>query len=209
MQALTVRAVNTINRVTLALALSVAAAARADDSFTKGLSPSDFAAAGLGKLTPDELAKLDSLVRGQQTGAVKRATEETTKAVAAAVRQEVQAEDRKAAQSQPAAPGLVDRMKVLLKPGTQIEYTTLDATLLPPFNGWQRGTVFTLSNGQRWVASDNDEYWAPRTDKPLHVRIVPGMLGSFFMEIENGGRPRVKFLGSSPVPQAAQPAPAH
>lgn len=207
MQALTVTRTNMIRRLTLFLALCSATAARADDSFTKSLSPADFDAAGLAKLTPDELARLDALVRGQQSGAVRKATEETAKAVTASVTQQVQAEDRKAAATQAAPQGFAERMKVLLRPGTEIEYTTLDAVLLPPFNGWQRGTVFTLSNGQRWAASDNDQYWAPRTDKPIHVRIVPGALGSFFMEIENGGRPKVRYLGTSPVPKAAPQAP--
>jgi hypothetical protein len=192
-----------LSRLCLLLVLLGVEAARADDSFTKSLTPTDFEAAGLGKLTPDELAKLDALVRGQQTGAVAKAKEETTKAVAATVRQQVQAEDRKASQPKASSPGFIDRMKVILKPGTEIEYTTLDSTLVGPFRGWHRGTVFTLANGQTWVVTDTDDYWAP-TDKPVHVRIVPGTLGSFFMEIEGGGRPRVKFMGTS----AAAKAPA-
>jgi hypothetical protein len=196
-----------IQRLTLALALTVAFAcsARADEPFWKKLTPEEFAAAGLQKLTPEELANLDAVVHGQQVGAVSKAKEETAKAVTESVRQQVQAEDKKEAQKQ-ASPGFIDRMKVMLKPGTEIEYTTLDAELLPPFNGWQKGTVFNLSNGQRWVATDNDSYWAPLTHKPVHVHILPGSLGSFFMEIEGGGRPRVKFLGSSAPVQVADPA---
>jgi hypothetical protein len=206
MQALTVHLPNMIRPIALLLALSCVALARADDSFSKSLSPADFEAAGLAKLTPEELARLDTLVRGQQTGAVTKAKEETAKAVTASVREQVQAEDRKAAMKQEPSVSFAERVKVLLKPGTEVEYTTLDAMLLPPFNGWEKGTVFTLNNGQRWFACDSDQYWAPRTDKPVHVRIVPGSLGSFFMEIENGGRPKVRFLGSSPVPQAAPQA---
>jgi hypothetical protein len=185
-----------LSRLSLILVLLGSGAVRADDTFTQSLSAVDFKATGLGKLTPDELAKLDALVRGQQTGAIAKAKEETTKVVAASVREQVQAEDHQASSAKPAAPGFMERMKVVLKPGTEIEYSTLDATLVPPFRGWHRGTVFTLTNGQLWVVTDTDDYWAP-TDKPVHVRIVPGSLGSFFMEIENGGRPRVKFLGNT------------
>jgi hypothetical protein len=190
-----------ISRPLLFLALACVATARADDSFSKELSAADFQAAGLGKLTPAELTRLDQLVRGQQTGAVAQATAETVQKVSATVREQVQAEDKKAAEKQG---GIMERMKVMPKPGTEIEYTTLDSTLLPPFNGWEKGTVFILSNGQRWTASDNDSYWAPRTTRPLHVRIVPGALGSFFMEIEDGGRPRVRFLGTSGAPEPDQ-----
>ena len=191
-----------IHRLALALALALGASARADDSFTKGLSPADFEAAGLGKLTPAELARLDELVRGQQTGAVRKATEETAKAVSASVREQVQAEDRKAAQKP--SPGVIDRMKVILKPGTEIEYTTLDSMLVLPFDGWRKGTLITLTNGQRWVVTDSDHYWVIGEEtKPRHVKIIPGALGSFFMDIEGCGRPRVKFLGAPPASQAA------
>jgi hypothetical protein len=198
-----------LTRLTLICAILGGAALRADDSFTKGLAPADFKDAGLGKLTPEELAKLDGLVRAQQSGAVTKAKEETTTAVASAVREEttkavtaevrqqVQAEDRKAAQRQASPTGFIDRMRVVLKPGTEIEYTTLDAALATPYNGWHKGTVFTLTNGQMWTVVDNDSDWSTATGKTIHVRIVPGSLGSFFMEIENGGRPRVKFLGNT------------
>jgi hypothetical protein len=193
-----------LSRLTLICAILAGTVVRADDSFTKSLTPADFQAAGLAKLSPEELARLDELVRARQSGAVSKAKQETTKAVAAEVRQQVQAEDRKAAQKQAAAGGFVDRMKVLLKPGTEIEYTTLDATLAYPFYGWRKGTVFTLTNGQRWVVTDDDRYWAPAPGKTVHVRIIPGSLGSFFMDIEDGGRPRVKFLGNTAPPQAPQ-----
>jgi len=216
-------------RFTLICAFLGGGVARAQDSFTKSLTPAEFEAAGLGKLTPEELARLDALVHAQQTGAVSKAKEETTKVVAAAVREEtaktvaaqvreettktvteevraqVQAEDQKAAQKQAKSASFIDRFKVVLKPGTEIEYTTLDATLAAPFHGWEEGTIFTLTNGQRWKVIDDDRYWAPATGKPVHVRIVPGILNGFFMEIENGGRPRVQFLGNVAAPPAPQP----
>ncbi len=191
-----------LHRLTLVLALALGASARAEDSFSRGLSRADFEAAGLSKLTPEELARLDALVRGQQTGAVKRATEDTARAVSASVREQVQAEDRKAAQKP--GPGVIERMKVLLKPGTEIEYTTLDSMVTLPFGGWKNGTLIMLTNGQRWVVTDSHSDWVPGEEmKPRHVRIVPGSMGSFFMEIEGNGRPRVKFAGSSPPPPAA------
>lgn len=217
-----------LSRLTLILAILGGNLLRADDSFTKSLTPAEFEAAGLGKLTPDQLAALDALVRARQSGAVAVAKAETTKVVAATVREEtakevaaqvreetakevaaqvreettkavtaqVQAEDRKAAQKQAATAGFISRLKVVLTPGTEIEYTALDAVLAAPFHGWRNGTVFTLTNSQRWVVTDDDQYWAPDTGKPVHVRIVPGVMGSFFMEIEKGGRPRVRFLGN-------------
>lgn len=190
-----------IHRLTLALALVLGVSARAQESFTKGLSPEDFQAAGLSKLSPDELARLDALVRGQQAGAVSQATEETKKTVEATVREKVHAEDRAAAQKQASA-GFIDRVKVILKPGTEIDYTTLDAMLVPGYSGWRKGTVFTLTNGQMWTATDSGGDYTTPTGKPVPVRIEPGSMGSFFLYIEGGGRVRVKFLGNLSVPQA-------
>jgi hypothetical protein len=190
-----------IPRLTLILALACATALRADDSFTKALSPADFQAAGLGKLTPEELAALDQLVRGQQTGAVAKATAETAQKVSASVRAQVQAEDSKRQ-----SPGLMEKMKVMLKPGTEIEYTTLDSTLVDvlELRYGKDGAVFTLANGQRWMTSDDDDWPDPRK-RTIRVRVVPGSMGSFFLDIEHGGRPRVKFVGNAAP--AAQPAP--
>jgi hypothetical protein len=189
-------------RLTLFLALACAAALRADDSFTKTLSPADFQAAGLGKLTPDELARLDLLVRGQQTGAVAKATAETTQKVALSVREQVQAEERKKQAS-----GILEKMKVMLKPGTEIEYSTLDSTLVEihEIDFGRGGAVFTLANGQRWRTDDNDD-WPSVKGKPVRVRIIPGSMGSFFMDIERGGRPRVRFAGNTAPVQASPPA---
>jgi hypothetical protein len=256
-------------RLTLACALLGGGLLRAaePEPFTKSLTPEEFAAAGLDKLTPEQRAKLDALVRARQTGAVAKAKEETAQAVtstvreqttqevtkavteqvraqttaevtkavteqvraqttaevtqtvteqvqaetakevAAEVRQQTQAEDKKASEQKAASAGVLDRMRVVLKPGTEIDYTTLDATVAGPFHGWQKDTVITLTNGQRWVVTDDDHYWVPDSGKPIHVRIVPGILGSFFMEIERGGRPRVRFLGHVKAPAPA-PAPS-
>jgi hypothetical protein len=182
-------------RLILVLSLLCVAAARADEPFTKALSPEDFAAAGLGKLSPEELARLDALVAGKQSGAVAKATEDTTKKVAATVRVQVQAEDFAAEQKKASSTSFLDKVKVVLKPGTEVEYTSLDAELVPGFSGYQKGTMLELTNGQRWIVSENDSDYETPTGKPVHVRIVPGSMGSFFMEIEGSGKPRVKYSG--------------
>jgi hypothetical protein len=217
-----------LRRLSLILALACSVPAYGQDSFTKSLSPADFQAAGLGKLTPAELAALDALVQGRQTGAVAKAKEETkvetTKVVTEQVRQQVtqqitqqvtqqvtqkvtqqvKAEDQQAEIRKPVTAKIIDELKVVLKPGTQIEYTTLDAEIVPPFDGWSKGTVITLTNGQRWVVTDENQYWTPKSKKPVHARIEPGALGSFFMEIDGAARPRVRFLDNI---AAAAPAP--
>lgn len=58
------------------------------------------------------------------------------------------------------------------------------------FKGWRRGTVFNLANGQRWQADSSEDYVTPPAPAPK-VKIYPGMLGTFWMEIE-GVKPRVR-----------------
>jgi len=190
-----------IPRLTLLLALACGASLKADDSFTGALSPEDFQAAGLGKLTPGELARLNQLVRGQQTGAVAKATAETAQQVSSSVRAQVQAEEQKKQSA-----GFMERMKVMLKPGTEIEYTTIDSTLVAvhELNFGKNGTVFILANGQRWMTTEDDDWPNPKSGT-IHVRVVPGSMGSFFLDIEHGGRPRVKFAGNAAPAPAAQP----
>ncbi len=205
----------------LILTLFTTALARADDSFTQSLTPDDFQATGLAKLTPEERARLDALVRALQAGTLTRAKVEAAREVReqakaevkaevveqvkAEVREQVKAEYKaevaKDSQKKASSGGFLSSFKVLLKPGTVIEYTTLDEAIVPPFNGWRKGSIFLLTNGQRWIVSDNDAYWAPTSNQPVRVHIVPGSMGSFFMEIDHGGRPRVKFLDN--VKQAA------
>jgi hypothetical protein len=193
-------------RLACVLALAFVTPAMAEQPFTKTLTPQDFAAAGLGKLTPEELANLDTLVHASQSGAVAVAKDQTAKEVAQTVRVQVQAEDKKA-QEKKASVGFFDRFKVTLKPGTEIEYTTLDAAILPPFDGYDKGSVLTLDNGQRWMVTDDSSDYRSPAKKPVPVHIYPGSMGSFFMEIQGSGRPRVKFVSSVlTMPAATAPA---
>ncbi|HVU26060.1 MAG TPA: hypothetical protein VHE13_18150 [Opitutus sp.] len=185
----------TLLRAGWVVLLTVAAAAVAED-FTRSLTPEEFAAAGLNKLTPEELARLDALVRAQRSGEVAKAREETAKQVRteteAKVRAEVAAEEEKKPHR-----GFLGRMKVMLTPGTQVEYERVETELVGSFRGYDPGKVLTLSNGQQWQVTDGT-YWAPKKDanKPRKVIIEPGTLGSFFLNIEDGGRPKVKFYGT-------------
>src|SRR5580692_10325846 len=110
-----------VHRLILACALLGGSVLRADDaaSFSKTLAPDEFAAAGLDKLTPEQLAKLDALVRARQSGAVAQTTQEVTKTVteqvraetakkvAAEVRLQVEAEEKKAAGQKAASASLI------------------------------------------------------------------------------------------------------
>lgn len=166
------------------------AAGAAETPFSRAVPAADFAAAGLAKLTPEELARLDALVRAHQSGALERARKEAAAAEARAAAAETKA--ARSATEPRAEPGLLARARVLVAPGTQVEIATVESRIAGEFRGWEARTVLVLENGQRWQVSGGEPYVTPPVAGPA-VKIAPGTLGSFWMTIE-GVRPRVKVV---------------
>lgn len=203
--------------------LVVAAVALRAEEFTKGLTPEEFASAGLGKLAPAELARLNELVRAQQSGELARARAEAEARAQAVAEAQVQAAEARArsetaakvkaeteakvraeiAAQKAAEPkkgertSMLGKMRVLLTPGADIEFAKVETQIAGPFRGYEAGEVLTLTNGQRWRVVEGS-YWAPARDanKPRRVVIESGVLGSFFLSIEDGGRPKVKLVSN-------------
>ena len=71
--------------------LALAALARADGDFLKSLPPDAFTAAGLQKLTPEELARLEALVQSYKSGELATARQQA-EAQAAAARDQAEAQ---------------------------------------------------------------------------------------------------------------------
>ncbi len=179
----------------------------AEEPFSKAIPAQDFSAAGLAKLAPEELARLDRLVRDFKSGALEAARREAAVAVAAREKAEAkaaraeaevrtaQAEAQVRAQDLPAKKseaGLLAQARVLLTPGTQIDYATLESRIVGEFRGWQGRTIFTLENGQRWQSAGETTYVTPPVMNPA-VRVGPGVLGAFWMNVE-GVKQRVKVV---------------
>jgi hypothetical protein len=167
---------------------------RADEgTFTQQLSPGDFAASGLNKLSPDELARLDKLVQGfrsaaaaAQAAAEAKARKAEADAVAARAAQEA-AERR--------AQGFLGKTRALLLPGGEIEYQPLESRVLGTVRGWKPGTVFRLENGQRWQVEKNvDSYDGDEAVNPK-ARIVPARVSGFRIEIDGFPSVRVRLVG--------------
>lgn len=200
--------VTTMKRMILAGLIGVSglfATARAQEKFSQAVRPEEFVAAGLSKLSPEERARLDALVEAYKSGALAAARAEVATAAAARATAEQKAAKAEAevvatkaaaaAKSKPAGEGFLAKAKVLLTPGTEVEYETVQTKLLGEFRGWQTGTVFNLENGQRWRV-ESGSYTTPPETGPLKVRIVPGLMGSFFLEIEGvRQKPKIKFVG--------------
>lgn len=162
----------------LLVAAATLAAGAAEARFSRGLAPEDFRAAGLGKLTADELARLDALVGAHRTG----------RAVAA---EPLAHESRpRATRGETASTG--SDARVVVAPGTKVEFAAVESRLTGNFTGWEPRGVFALENGQRWREANGTTYVSPPLSAPK-VRITPGAFGAFWLEIE-GVRVRVKVV---------------
>jgi len=149
----------------------------APESFSARLTSEQYAAAGLGRLTPEELSVLNQLIASDAEGEKQIAVEEA-KAVATA-------EATAAAEQSQEKRGWVR-----LLPGMRIEHAEIESAIEGTFRGWRGGTIFSLQNGQVWKQVDGETYVTRSSQSPA-VRIKSGALGSFFMTVE-GVNPRVK-----------------
>jgi hypothetical protein len=179
---------------------------RAQDTFSTAVRPEEFAAAGLAKLSPAERARLDALVEAYKTGALAAVRREAETAAVARVAAEARAakaeravEEAKAEakQMKKAEAGFLAKAKVMLTPGTEVEYLAVESRIKGAFTGWEGRAIFTLENGQRWQLANADSYYTPTMDGPK-VMITPAALGGFWMSIpEIRKKVRVKPLGGN------------
>lgn len=144
----TIGHVTRMKRLILAGLIGVAALmakAQAQEKFSQAVRPEEFAAAGLAKLSPDERARLDALVESYKTGALAAARREAEAAAAARVAAEARAtkaeraaEEAKAEakQTKKAEAGFLAKAKVMLTPGTEVEYLAVESRIEGSFTGW-------------------------------------------------------------------------
>ena len=164
-----------------------------EPGFSRQLAPADFAAAGLPKLTPAELAKLDQLVRDQ--GSAAAAAQAAAEAKATQAESEAAAARAAQADAEKRAQGFLAKTRALLLPGGVAEYQAIDSRIVGTLRGWKPGTVFRLENGQRWrVEISADEYDGDTVTNPK-ARIVPAPISGFKIEIEGFPAVRVRLLG--------------
>lgn len=123
------------------------------------MSAAEFKAAGLDKLSTDELAALNAWLQGKvreaTTSAVEQAREEG--------RQEVIVKNR----------GFFDF-------GSS---EPIEATLAGEFSGFAKGRQYTLDNGQVWEQTDGASVAGVRKQTP-RVKITPGLMGVWYLQIE-------------------------
>lgn len=143
----------------LLFVLTGAAAAQQSPSLQERMTPAEFRAAGLDKLTAGELAALDAWLQrrvGEEAAvAVEQAREEG--------RREVVEENRGFFHFNSEEP--------------------IESTIAGEFRGFGKGRRYTLANGQVWEQIDGATLaGVRRSDVP--VRIRPGFMGAWWLQVE-------------------------
>ncbi|MBN8922143.1 MAG: hypothetical protein BGP10_17305 [Rhodanobacter sp. 68-29] len=147
----------------LLAAVAAAAQAQSAPSLQQSMGSAAFRQAGLDKLSPQELHALEQWLSAHPDAMVPPPSQASSAAVAA--NRSSSHPDARAAKAEPAR-------------------TVIASRVAGRFGGWQRGTVLTLENGQRWQVVD-DSSLSP--GKPLDapaVTIKPGMVGGWLLKVE-------------------------
>ena len=163
----------------------------AQEKFSQAVRPEDFSAAGLTKLSSEERMRLDALVEAYKSEALATVRREAEAAAAALIAAEARATQAERAveqakaetkQAKQAEAGFLAKAKVMLTPGTEVEYLAVESRIRGKFTGWEGRQIFTLENGQRWQLANPESYYSPEMDGPKVV-ITPAALGGFWMSL--------------------------
>ena len=145
------------------LALPALAGAQSAPPLEQAMSAEEFKAAGLDKLSAEELARLNAWLD-------RRVEQQASAAVAAAVEQ-AREEGRKE---------VVEKNRGFFHFGSD---EPIEASIVGEFTGFASGRRYTLDNGQVWEQTDAASLAGVRRNNPK-VRIKPGALGAWWMRID-------------------------
>ena len=130
---------------------------QAFSSLEEQMKGQEFKAAGLDKLTPDELAALNQWIRQHSLATLDQARTVTQ------------------------AKG--DQRGFEVKKIKDMPRTEINSRLVGTFKGWDGQTTFTLENGMIWQQADKDKFYVKPVQNPL-VTIKPGAFRTWRLSIE-------------------------
>ncbi|MEJ2535309.1 MAG: hypothetical protein P8008_07595 [Gammaproteobacteria bacterium] len=137
--------------------LLLAASAQAQQGFStveERMTGKEFTAAGLDKLTPEELAALNEWLRAHSVATLENATQPVG--------------DQRGFE--------VEAMK-------EFDESDIVARVQGPFTGWSGQTVFKLDNGMIWEQVEAGTFYIPQVDDPVVV-IEQGMFNAWRLRVE-------------------------
>lgn len=149
--------------VLLAMAGPALAQRVVEGDLQQQMSPAEFKAAGLDKLSPAELAALNGWLQGKVA------------AVTADVREQVREEAREEG-----------RQEVIVKNRGFFDFGSKEpivSTLQGEFRGFGKGRRYVLANNQEWEQTDDATLSGVRRTDP-EVSIAPGVMGAWYLQVK-------------------------
>lgn len=143
----------------LALAFPALAQRTVEGDLQAQMTPAEFKAAGLDKLSKDELATLNDWLQGK------------VKAASATVLEQAREEGRQ---------------EVIVKNRGFFDFGSkepIESTLVGEFNGFGKGKRYVLANGQEWEQTEPASLSGAHKTNPA-LRIRPGIGGVWYLQIE-------------------------
>jgi hypothetical protein len=154
----------TRNLILSALLLTAASSAFAQQAFSsleERMNGKEFTAAGLDKLSSEELAALNAWLRAHSVATLENARVPVAPVGAS--------EDLRGLENQARA---------------AMDDSDIVARIRGPFKGWSgRDTVFELDNGMVWRQNESSTFHMPETDSP-RVIIESGILDSWRLRVD-------------------------
>lgn len=141
------------------------------------MTPEEFRAAGLHKLSPEELAALHDWVQRQQAGA---ASASATPAPGAAALSAAEIERIREQAREEGRREVKQESRGFLDFGSD---EPIRSTLVGEFRGFAKGKQYTLANGQVWEQVEAAQLGGVRKTDPA-VTIKPGLLNSWYLRID-------------------------
>lgn len=127
-------------------------------SLEEQMTGEEFRAAGLEKLSPEELAALNQWIRSRSLATLGNSGSSSGATMAGS--------------------GSADRVDIEDMP--REEFTT---RISGTFSGWDGQTVFKLQNGMIWAQADKDKFYTEAMENPL-VTIEPALFGAWKLSVE-------------------------
>ena len=145
-------------------------------SLEEQMTGKEYSAAGLDKLTPEELAVLNNWIRNHSVATLDKP---------------------KAGSSTVAAAGGTetgDMRGLKNKSDDDEDRTPITSRIIGSFSGWDGHAIFKLENGMIWEQDDKDKFYIREIQNP-EVTIKPGMFGSWHLSVDGySSRCRVERL---------------
>jgi len=157
-------------RLLMAAVLLACAApsAFAQQALQQQMTAEEFRAAGLDKLSADELASLNRWLQRQ--------VQEEASVVAEQAVEQARAEGREQARQEAEADTVGRR-------ATPAPDGPIESRIVGEFSGFARGQRYTLENGQVWEQTDGSRLEGVRMSNP-GVTITSGVLGAWYLRID-------------------------